>query len=137
MNIAQVLSFLIIVALKEFSIANIETYLKVGDWIFQISLIAIVLYLSYAILIKFRVTYLRQLWPIPVLFCLSLVTESFVLNSLFTDSVFTGRPGLDGKSYAMVFYENSRYMNVIMFSVTFLASLWVLYRNKDQQIRIA
>ncbi|MEO0333909.1 MAG: hypothetical protein AAF223_19920, partial [Bacteroidota bacterium] len=128
LNVANVFSFSIVIALREFSATRVENYLNVGDWIFRIGVIIALLYLGYIIFTKVRITYIRHLWAIPTLFILSEVAIRAMMQiffDTFTTGIFT------------TYYLHSSYIYFGVSCVVIIFSMWFLYKNKDQQIKFA
>ncbi|MGB3589629.1 MAG: hypothetical protein WBA23_23990 [Tunicatimonas sp.] len=128
LNVAKMLSFLLLIALQKFSTTNIEDYLNTSDWILQVGLTTILFYFSYIICTKARVTHIKHLWPAPVLFLLSEVANRAV-TVVFFDTVDTRT--------MTTYYIHSVYIYLGVGSIIIVASLWILYRNKDQRIRFS
>lgn len=137
LNVAKALSFLIILVLKEFSDTSIEAYLNVGDWIFRAGLITSLTYIGYVILTKAKITHIKHLWPVPVLFALSEVASWLVINTIVSNRYFTNRPASYEDPYVMVFSHNSIYTYLIVVGIAIIASLCVLYKNRNQRIQFA
>jgi len=136
LNVAQAISFLVVLALKELSNNSIKAYLNIGDWIVQGFLITILFYLGYS-LVKVRVKHIKHLWPIPVMFILSEGISRIVLYTIFNDRDFTAKSTLYESSDGYIFYLNSVYIYAIVIGATIIASLWVIYRNRNQRIEFA
>lgn len=125
-NLARILSTLVLMAGQAFSEAATEAYFTFGDWALQLGTIVGLTGVGYLRLRKTKATHIRHLWPVPVVFILSEVAARGTMALTFdTEDIATWT----------THYINSEYVFLAVSGLVIATSLGVLYRHRHQKLQ--
>lgn len=127
-NLIQIFSVSMLLGLSRFTDINIESYMVWGDLALQIAVFLGAICLGAFFMKRLIVRNLKYFWPIPVVYFLSEIAKAAI------SILSTGLVAMDIYGVNIL---NGRYIQLASILIMVIASLWIIFKNKEQVIKLA